>query len=97
MGSVTILFPTHVEHDTFITVLFTYFFSSLFQEHVLSLDYSFLLQHAVYIFISYMCFTGLLPCLQHEALLYIRKLISVVYFSLTRNLLGYPLNIGSLS
>ena len=59
---VTILFfLTHVEHAFLISVsLLTCFFSSLFHEHVLSLDYSFPLQHAVYTFISYMHLTGLL-------------------------------------
>ena len=54
-------FLIHVEHAFLISIsLLTCFFSSLFHEHVLSLDYSFLLQHVVYTLISYMRLTGLL-------------------------------------
>ena len=51
----------HVEHAfSFSVLLFTCFFLLLFQGHVLYLFFSFLLQHAVYTFTSYMCLTGLL-------------------------------------
>ena len=56
-------FHTHVEHVYFITI---YFFYSLFQGHVFYDDFSYMLHPC-----TCMHFSMLLPCLIHEALLYI--------------------------